>query len=252
MEAHKFSLVTLPSDQPQTKAFLSLLTQCNFNLHDERKATSDLEVAQQIQLCHHRFSNEIAIMQASIVFRAVKAGDKYMSMYKNSNGSDERCSIRPKLKIDTKYQTLEMSWVRRVDRIKPTSSSTQPVATAHFRRHKVETAHGSLMASHHYEYIKKGLGDRYSNLIFRGQPLWAQKLGADLEDKFSLLRKEQKKLSALRKSLKGLKIHQEKWFTDQVKKQLDEWLSNEQSEILSFGDEPNLWLKGEIKIITQE
>lgn len=67
-----------------------------------------------------------------------------------------------------------------------------------------------------------------------------------------MLRKEQKKLSALRKSLKGLKIHQEKWFTDQVKKQLDEWLSNEQSEILSFGDEPNLWLKGEIKIITQE
>lgn len=252
MEKPKFSFSTLTPDHPQTNDFLSLLTQCNFNLHEERKATTELEVARKIQQCHHRFLNDIAVMQASIVFRAVKAGDKYMSMYKDSNGSDEKCSIRPKLKIDQKYRTLEMSWVRRVDRIKPTSSSTQPVATAHFRRHKVETAHGSLMASHHYEYIKKGLGDRYSNLIFRGQPLWAQKLGADLEDKFSLLRKEQKKLSALRKSLKGLKIHQEKWFTDQVKKQLDEWLSNEQSEILSFGDEPNLWLKGEIKIISQE
>ena len=252
MEEPKFSFVTLNSDHPQTNAFLSFLTQCNFNLLEERKATTELDVARQIQQCHQRFLNDIAVMQASIVFRAVKAGDKYMSMYKDSNGSDEKCFIRPKLKIDQKYHTLEMAWVRRIDRVKPTSSSTQPVTSAHFRRHKVETANGSLMISHHYEYIKKGLGDRYSNLIFRDQPLWAQKLGADLEDKFSLLRKEQKKLSVLRKSLKGLKIHQEKWFTDQVKKQLDEWLNSEQLEILSFGDEPNLWLEGEIKVITQE
>ncbi len=252
MEPKKFSLISVTPEQRQTKDFLSLLTQCNFDLQEERKGHTEFELAKLLQQSRQRILNDFAVMQASIVFRAVKAGDKYMAMYKESNGTDEKCSLRPKLKIDANYSTLEMAWVRRIDRVKPAKASTQPVASAHFRRYKIETANGELTVSHHYEYIKKGLEDRYSNRIFRDQPLWAQKLGAALEDKFSLLRQEQKKLSALRKALKGLHLFQGRWFNDQVKKQVNEWLDHEQLEIVSFGDDPNSWLKGEIRIVNEE
>ena len=252
MEPKKFSLISVTPEQRQTKDFLSLLTQCNFDLQEERKGHTEFELAKLLQQSRQRILNDFAVMQASIVFRAVKAGDKYMAMYKESNGTDEKCSLRPKLKIDANYSTLEMAWVRRIDRVKPAKASTQPVASAHFRRYKIETANGVLTVSHHYEYIKKGLEDRYSNRIFRDQPLWAQKLGAALEDKFSLLRQEQKKLSALRKALKGLHLFQGRWFNDQVKKQVNEWLDHEQLEIVSFGDDPNSWLKGEIRIVNEE
>ena len=92
MEPKKFSLISVTPEQRQTKDFLSLLTQCNFDLQEERKGHTEFELAKLLQQSRQRILNDFAVMQASIVFRAVKAGDKYMAMYKESNGTDEKCS----------------------------------------------------------------------------------------------------------------------------------------------------------------
>lgn len=251
-ETQEIKLITVPAHHEQTRDFLKLLTLCHFNLQDERKSISDFEIGMTLHQCRQRIFNDLAVMQASVIFRAAKTADKFMVMYKDAVSTDERCSVRPKLKLDAKYCTLEMAWVRRIDRAKPAKASTQPVAAAHFRRHLVQTANGILAVSHYYEYLKKGLDDRYSNRIFRDQPLWAQKLGASIEDRFALLRQEQKKLSALRKNLKSLELFQDKWFSDQVKEHLKQWLSDNELEVVDFGDNPNSWLNGQIRIVNTE
>ena len=203
MEPKKFSLISVTPEQRQTKDFLSLLTQCNFDLQEERKGHTEFELAKLLQQSRQRILNDFAVMQASIVFRAVKAGDKYMAMYKESNGTDEKCSLRPKLKIDANYSTLEMAWVRRIDRVKPAKASTQPVASAHFRRYKIETANGELTVSHHYEYIKKGTGRSVLKSDLSGSAFMGSKIGRCAGRQILIAQAGTKKVKRIKKGIKG-------------------------------------------------
>lgn len=52
--------------------------------------------------------------------------------------------------------------------------------------------------------------------------------------------------------MKSLELFQDKWFSDQVKEHLKQWLSDNELEVVDFGDNPNSWLNGQIRIVNTE
>ena len=73
------------------------------------------------------------------------------------------------------------------------------------------------------KYIKKGVKERYSNSIFEKEPIWVQKLGPEIEDRFELLRKEQKTLTAMKRLIGTLDSLQAKQFDERVMAELQAW-----------------------------
>lgn len=83
-------------------------------------------------------------------------------------------------------------------------------------------------------YIKKGLGHRYSDSLYKKEPAWAREAIKTVEDRYELLRKRAAILSALKKNIRDYEQAVKECYQDEETKQptaskrTDETQENEQ------------------------
>lgn len=189
---------------------------------------SEEEVAKALFIDKTRLVTALAVMQASVACRAVRACDVYFDWMKKRAGTDKQTYLRPRIRIDSRYQTVEMSWVRRLSKSHVTRRGESvnekgKVGRAFF----VNTNQGSVTVFSWYDYLKRGTKDRYSDSIFSKEPAWVQQLGRQVEDRFELLRKEQKIITSIKRLIGTLNQIQTRQFNDRVNQLLIEWGARE-------------------------
>ncbi|WP_443743359.1 conjugative transfer protein MobI(A/C) [Sutterella sp.] len=190
----------------------------------EEASREEEDVAKQLFIDKSRLLTDISLLQSSIAYRAVRAAQKYFDWMKRKKGTDKQTYLRPAIRFNSQYGTVELLWVRRFSRLRPTKStdSFNP-ESKRGRTFQIKTDQGSMTVFAWYDYLKKGTKDRYSDVIFKKEPAWVQKLGPELEDIFEQLRKEQKHLSAMRRSLGVINDLQLRQFSEHVIKELESW-----------------------------
>ena len=187
---------------------------------------SEADIAKTLHVDKLRVLNALAVMQASIVFRAIRACDLFFKMADRTKSTENQTYLRPRVRIDKKYSTVEMAWVRRLSKSTPGSTYNPPAKSngkTKGRAFSIQTEKGPVDVFTWYSYIRKGDKDRYRDSIFKKEPLWAQKLGREVEDTFELLRKEQKALSSMRRMIASIDGLQLKQFNEMVQLELKEW-----------------------------
>lgn len=197
-----------------------------FEKTQEIEQFSDVDVAKTLLVDKLRVLNALAVMQASIVYRAIRACDLYFKMIERTKSTENRTFVRPRIRLDKKYSTVEMAWVRRLYKEKPangTDAIKKASGESKGRAFHIQTEKGTMEIFTWYSYLRKGTRDRYSKSIFKNEPVWAQKLGIEVEDKFELLRKEQKALSSIRRLIVSIDGLQMKQFNQMVQNELNEW-----------------------------
>lgn len=188
------------------------------------KQVTDTELAQSLFVDKTRLLNAIALMQASIYYRAIRACEMYFEWMHKRKGTETQTYLRPRVRLDSRYMTVEMAWVRRLSKMKPAKSTDKIDPKSKIgRTFQLQTDKGLMTVFTWYEYLKKRAKDRYPESIFKDQPEWVKKLGHDIEDNFELLRKEQKLLNDLKRIVMTIHRLEEKSFTDQVKEELAKW-----------------------------
>lgn len=198
---------------------------CSFTTEDGAAELTQDQIAQTLYVDKLRMLNALAVMQASIACRAVRTCDMYFDWMKKRRGTDKETYLRPRVRIDSRYFTVEMAWVRRLSKSKPSSQNakSQINDSKVGRAFTIKTESGMLDVFAWYKYIKKGVKERYSNSIFEKEPIWVQKLGPEIEDRFELLRKEQKTLTAMKRLIGTLDSLQAKQFDERVMAELQAW-----------------------------
>lgn len=213
-----------PEEIPQISSAWEELS--TFQKVQEAANFTELEIAKTLFVDKIRVLNALAVIQVSIVYRAVRACDLYFRMMERTKSTDSQTYIRPRVRFNKKYSTVEMAWVRRLSKSKPSNpdmpfkkSDNEKIG----RSFSIRTEDGVLDVLAWYQYIKKGDKDRYPDSIFKKEPAWAQKLGSEVEDKFELLRKEQKTLSYIRRLISSIDGLQMKHFNEMIQAELDKW-----------------------------
>lgn len=219
----------IPEDIPSiTEEWESL---CSFDKDARIESFSKEDVAKALYLDKIRVLDALAVMQASIVFRAVRACDTYFDWFKKRQGTDKESFIRPRIRIDKRYSTVEMAWVRRMSKSKPHKEKTDSHTGNESIKNRgleftIQTQNGQLDVFCWYVYIKRGKKSRYSDSIFAKEPSWVLKLGPQVEDQFELLRKEQETITAMRRMIGTIDSLQMKQFNESVQEQLNLWTGN--------------------------
>lgn len=204
---------------------------CSFDKNAEIENFTKESIAKALYIDKVRVLDALAVMQASIVFRAVRACDIYFEWFKKRRGTDKESFVRPRIRIDKRYSTVEMAWVRRMSKSKPHKEKTDSHAGDGAIKNRgleftIQTQNGQLDVFCWYVYIKRGKKSRYSDSIFAKEPSWVLKLGPQVEDQFELLRKEQETITAMRRMIGTIDSLQMKQFNESVQEQLNLWTGN--------------------------
>lgn len=211
-----------PSEIPSTNEVWEQLA--IYQAESEEERISEADLAATLYLDKLRLLNAVAIIQASIVYRAVRACDLFFEWKKRQNGTKERTYLRPRVRVNKEYSTVEMVWVRAVSKSTPAGfGQSESNGDSYGRTFEVKRDDGAVKVHSWYQHLKKGASDRYSDAIFKNEPLWARKLGSDIEDTFEQLRKEQKTLTVIRRAIGSLDACQTKQFSERVQMELKEW-----------------------------
>lgn len=219
-----------------------------FDQEDGFEDLDDEEIARTLFIDKTRLLDAVSVIQASIAYRAVRACRIYFDWMKKRSGTDKMTYLRPRVRIDSRYQTVEMSWVRRLSKTSIAKPGDKPSKGNVGRSFQIKTDKGTLTVFTWYEYLKKGQKDRYSNQIFKDEPAWVQKLGSEIEDAFEALRKEQKTLTAIRRSISGLDQIQRGRFSETTLKDLQEWAGHSLQSLYA----PDIDLKSPSSISDKE
>ncbi len=180
--------------------------QAHFNNDQICALFTEAEMAQALEQDSSSMLEILASMEASIVFRAVRICSIFFEFEKENRKDKEHFQasfIRPRLRFDTRSNTLEMTWVRRV-----ATQEVQTEATGKNRYGKtyvIKTDKGLINLRVRYEHIKKGKTDRYPESTFKNQPEWVQIACSKIESIFCLLRKEQDNIQKIKHAV--FKIH---------------------------------------------
>lgn len=180
--------------------------QARFNNDQICTLFTEAEMAQALEQDSSSMLEILASMEASIVFRAVRICSIFFEFEKENRKDKEHFQasfIRPRVRFDTRSNTLEMAWVRRV--------ATQEVQTEtsgknrYGKTYAIKTDKGLINLRVKYEYIKKGKADRYPESTFKNQPEWVQIACSKIESIFYLLRQEQENIQKIKRAV--FKIH---------------------------------------------
>ena len=87
---------------------------CSFTTEDGAAELTQDQIAQTLYVDKLRMLNALAVMQASIACRAVRTCDMYFDWMKKRRGTDKETYLRPRVRIDSRYFTVEMAWVESV------------------------------------------------------------------------------------------------------------------------------------------
>lgn len=186
-------------------------------------APSEEDLAWTLYIDKMRVIQALAVMQVGVICRAYLCCQKYFDWMKRKNDTDSKTYLRPRVRIDERYKTVEMAWVRRMSKSWPSKPGEQFKAQGKIgRTFQIKTDNGPMTVFIWYDYIKRGVKDRYSNIIFKHEPAWAQKIGIEVEDQFERLRKEQKMIGKIRQSLLIEHRHQIGLYSEKVQDMLDE------------------------------
>lgn len=207
-----------PSDIPLISELWE--TVANFDSTDTSSSVTEADIAKTLFLDKTRLMNALAVMQISIAARAIRACEVYFDWMRKRQGTDKQTYLRPRIRVDGRYNTVEMSWVRRLSKTQPYKPGDKVDNPKLGKMFRLNTQSGPITVFTWYSYLKKGAGDRYSDSIFKDEPAWVQKLGSELEDQFELLRKEQKHLSSIRRSLGIIHRTQTKAFGEAITDEL--------------------------------
>ena len=98
---------------------------CSFTTEDGAAELTQDQIARTLYVDKLRMLNALAVMQASIACRAVRTCDMYFDWMKKRRGTDKETYLRPRVRIDSRYFTVEMAWVRRLSKSKPSSQNAR-------------------------------------------------------------------------------------------------------------------------------
>lgn len=199
---------------------------CDYARAEERARMAAEDIAKLLFVDKTRLLNAVAVMQASIIYRAVAACDMYFEWQKKANESGDRSYIRPRIRVDKRYGTVEMSWVRRLSKSSPTKpgdhfDSRESIGRG--KQFRIMTDKGSQTVFIWYSRLKTLKSGDYGVSIFKNEPAIIQKLGPIVESKLSLLRKEQKALNEIKRHIRTINGAQNDSFTDKVQEELMKW-----------------------------
>ncbi len=231
-------MIEFPKTATDIPAVTELWTEhCDYAQSEERAKLAAEDVAKLLFVDKTRLLNAVTVMQASIIFRAVAACDMYFDWQKKANESGDRSYIRPRIRVDKRYGTVEMSWVRRLSKSSPTKPGDHFDSRGSIGRGKkfrIMTDKGSQTVFIWYSRLKTLKSGDYGSSIFKTEPAIIQKLGPIVEKKLSLLRKEQKALNEIKRLIRTINGAQNESFTDKVHEELIKWTGGKPLEALYF------------------
>ncbi|MGN1150357.1 MAG: chloride channel protein, partial [Sutterella sp.] len=192
-----------------------------------------------------RILNAIAVAQASIYFRAVKACDsfrrwfeKYNVYPQSRNQLKEASRLQPGITRKKETGTFELRWYRRKFSFNAEKEDGEFGDVKGRYYYFVRTPVGRMRVRVSMEYLKRGTELRYPPSTFRNEPEWAVQAELDLENTFAFLRNEQKRLSLIRAQLGYMKADQKKYFEaafgKEVEAAFEELLQSEKDRLYRY------------------
>lgn len=218
---------------------------CGFEKTEERKAVSGDDIAGLVFTDRLRILNAIAVAQASIYFRAVKACDsfrrwfeKYNVYPQSRNQLKEASRLQPGITRKKETGTFELRWYRRKFSFNAEKEDGEFGDVKGRYYYFVRTPVGRMRVRVSMEYLKRGTELRYPPSTFRNEPEWAVQAELDLENTFACLRNEQKRLSLIRAQLGYMKADQKKYFEaafgKEVEAAFEELLQSEKDRLYRY------------------
>lgn len=168
--------------------------------------------------CNHLTEQVAALKQAVEEARAVlyflgkRATDDYYATAKEHRFSSEETKISPRVRIDPRYGTPSFYWERLKRRFFRTTAATKPrekngrgrsyIAYVPVNGSKSKVRMKVVLTSEHVKINHRTL--RIASSEFAGEPEWARLTGELVEDQLQIIRRLNRQLSSLSRSISQL------------------------------------------------